>query len=300
VIIAVTGGTGFVGSRFVDAALAAGHSIRALTRRPQPPRDGMTWVPGTLEDGTALHALVSGSDAVVHVAGLTNAPNRAAFERGNVIGTEAVVEAARSSNVHRFVHVSSLSAREPDLSNYGWSKAGAEAVVAWSQLDWVMVRPPAIYGPGDTDHIDLFKAARLGLVPLPPGGRLSVIHADDLARLLLALTNSGSSGVTYEADDGHDGGWSHADYARAIADAVGRKALLLPMPATLVRLGAKADRLFRGAKAKLTPDRAAYFCHPDWVIDPTKRPPSDLWMPNLLTAEGLKTTAAWYRNEGWL
>jgi UDP-glucose 4-epimerase len=300
VIIAVTGGTGFVGSRFVDAALAAGHSIRALTRRPQPPRDGMTWVPGTLEDETALHALVSGSDAVVHVAGLTNAPNRAAFERSNVTGTEAVVEAARGANVRRFVHVSSLSAREPDLSNYGWSKAGAEAVVAWSQLDWVMVRPPAIYGPGDTDHIDLFKAARLGLVPLPPGGRLSVIHADDLARLLLALTNGGGSGVTYEADDGHDGGWSHADYARAIADAVGRKALLLPMPATLVRLGAKADRLFRGSKAKLTADRAAYFCHPDWMIDPTKRPPSDLWTPEIATAEGLKTTAAWYRNEGWL
>ena len=49
-----------------------------------------------------------------------------------------------------------------------------------------------------------------------------------------------------------------------------------------------------------TPDRAAYFCHPDWVVDPAKRPPIDLWGPRVQTEEGLKATAAWYRTEGWL
>jgi hypothetical protein len=96
------------------------------------------------------------------------------------------------------------------------------------------------------------------------------------------------------------GGWSHADFARAIGSAVGRKVVTIPLPRSLVRVGASLDGMLRGAKAKLTTDRAAYFCHPDWVIDATKRPPVDLWTPKIATAAGLAATAAWYREQGWL
>ena len=63
---------------------------------------------------------------------------------------------------------------------------------------------------------------------------------------------------------------------------------------------ARADTLLRGSKAKLTTDRAAYFCHPNWVVDPGKRPDAGLWRPEQETRQGLKDTAAWYEAKGWL
>ena len=88
--------------------------------------------------------------------------------------------------MRRFIHVSSLSAREPALSDYGWSKAKSERLVAASGLDWTIIRPPAVYGPGDRETFELFKMARRGIVALPPRGRFSVIHVEDLCRLILA------------------------------------------------------------------------------------------------------------------
>lgn len=299
--LAITGGTGFVGRTLLRLAVEQGLQVRALARRLQPPLAGVEWIEGALDRADTLRTLAGGSDAIVHVAGVVNAADRAGFEAGNAGGTLAMVEAARDTGVARFIHVSSLSARQPELSNYGWSKAQAEAVVQASGLNWTIVRPPAIYGPGDRDHLDLFKAAKWGIIPLPPTGRISEIEVSDLARLLLALASAADqSGKLYEADDGKPGGWSHADFARAIGAAVGRKVIALPVPASIVRLGARLDGLIRGRGARLTPDRAAYFCHPDWVIDPVARPDAALWTPQVDTLAGLKATAEAYRKAGWL
>jgi uncharacterized protein YbjT (DUF2867 family) len=297
--LAITGATGFVGQTLVRLASAQGWHVRALTRSPKPSIDGLSWINGSLEGAASLAELVRGSDAVIHVAGVVNARDRAGFAKGNIDGTRAIIEAAKSEGIRRFIHVSSLSAREPALSNYGWSKAEAESVVAKSGLDWTIVRPPAIYGPGDKDMLDLFKMAQRGFVLLPPAGRLSVIEVSDLARLLLALIDRRETiGQIYDGDDGRDGGWSHVEFGRAIGDAVGKRVVTLSMPRSLVSLGAKLDRLFRGGKAKLTADRAAYFCHPDWVIQ--TRVPAEIWAPQIETITGLRNTAQAYRDAGWL
>ena len=299
--LAITGGTGFVGGRLLALAAAEGHTVNALARRPQPDQTRVTWVGGALEDRAAMHRLVATADAVIHVAGVVNAPDEAGFTAGNVTGTLQLLAAATAAGAQRFVHVSSLAAREPELSLYGRSKAQGERLVAESGLDWAIVRPPAVYGPGDRELLDLFKAARTGLVPLPPRGKLSAIHVDDLTPLLLALVQPGApSRVIYEADDGHAGGYTHQEFARAIGCAVERSPVLLPLPAGLLHLGARLDRLFRRDKAKLTPDRAAYFCHPDWTADPAKAPPPDLWRPRIGLEQGLAATAAWYSAQGWL
>src|SRR5213592_4691754 len=185
--LGVTGGTGFVGSHLLDVAIASGHQVKALTRREQPFRDGVEWIPGSLDDRAALQRLVTESDAVIHIAGVISAPGKAGFDRGNVEGTLAMLAAATAGGVQRFIHVSSLAAREPKLSMYGASKARAEELVHSSGLDWAIVRPPAVYGPGDRETLELFRMAKLGLMLMPPRGRVSVIHARDLARLLLAL-----------------------------------------------------------------------------------------------------------------
>ena len=164
-----------------------------------------------------------------------------------------------------------------------------------SSLAWTMVRPPAVYGPGDLEMLELFRAARFGVLPMPPAGRLSLIHVDDLARLLLALAGQDTGRAIYEPDDGTPGAWTHTGFARAIGTAVGRRVLPLSLPAGVLRLGARLDRLARGDKAKLTPDRAAYMAHPDWTSSPDARPPEALWRPRIATADGLAATAAWYR-----
>jgi len=298
--LAITGGTGFVGARLLDAALAGGHHVRALTRRPQGPRDGVTWIDGALDRPASLDLLVEGANAVIHVAGVVNPPDAAGFEAGNVTGTGAMLAAAEKAGVARFVHTSSLAAREPRMSLYGASKARSETLVAASPLATAIVRPPAIYGPGDRELLEMFKMAARGVVLLPPAGRLSLLQVDDLARLLLALAAPTAPSLTVEPDDGHRGGWTHVEFANLLGAAVGRKVRTLSMPKRAMAAAAQADRLLRGANARLTPDRAAYFCHPDWVADPANAVPAAIWSPEISTEQGLAATAKWYRAAGWL
>ncbi len=301
--IALTGGTGFLGQAVVDWACQRGVSLRALARREQPPCNGVEWVRGDLADRAALARLVEGAQAVLHVAGVVNTPDPMGFHLGNVAGTEAVVEAAERAGVSRFVFVSSLAAREPGLSAYGKSKRHAEEGVQTSTLDWTIVRPPAIYGPRDREMFELFRAARWGMVPIPPaGGRASVVHVDDLARLLVALLPSDPalSRRIVEPDDGREGGWTHEALARAIGHAVGREIWAPHVPKWALLAGARLDRLIRGKRARLTPDRVGYMVHPDWVSRPDKAPPAELWRPEIPTQEGLAATARWYRGQGWL
>jgi uncharacterized protein YbjT (DUF2867 family) len=303
VTLAVTGATGFVGQAVIDQALGAGFEVKALARREQLFRMGVEWVSGDLADKEALRRLVRGSEAVIHVAGVVNAPDPAAFEAGNVAGTLSVIEAALAEGVPRFVCVSSLSAREPELSCYGASKARAEKLVRASGLDWTIVRPPWIYGPRDRDTLDLFKAARWGLMPMPPSeGRSSLLHVDDLSRLLLTLASGGEevAHMTFEPDDGKANGWSHYELARAIGWAMGRRPWVVHLSRKSLERAARADRMVRGGKAKLTADRVGYMSHPDWVVSQGAIPPESLWRPVVRTREGLKATAQWYRANDWL
>lgn len=296
--IAITGGTGFVGKRLIDLALERGHTVRALARKPQQARPGVTWITGALDSTEALPRLLEGTDAVIHVAGIVNAPTRADFAAGNIAGTTAMIDAASAGGTARFIHISSLSAREPALSNYGWSKAGGEDAVAASSLDWTIVRPPAVYGPRDLEMRDIFRLARLGLALMPPPGQMSLIHVDDLARLLLTLVGTDPGRLMLEPDDGR--AWTHDEFARAVGTAVGQRVLTLALPRGLLSLAARADKLLRRDGAKLTQDRANYLSHPDWAADPARRPSAELWRAEINTADGLAATAAWYRANGLL
>lgn len=300
--VALTGATGFVGAATLERLLEAGWTVRALTRRDQPARRGVVWVMGALDDCTSLTELCEGSDAVLHVAGVVNAADAAGFETGNVTGTANLIAAAKRAGIRRFVHVSSLSAREPQLSIYGASKLRGEKLVGTSMLDWTIVRPPGVYGPGDKDVLDMFRLAAKGIALLPPRGRGSWIHVDDLARLLVALLppHEDASARIFEADDGVEGGWTHEAFARAIGWAVGRRVFTFHAPPVLLKLAARGDRLFRGEAAKLTLDRAGYMSHPDWTITRSNAPPKALWKPQIATRQGLKDTARWYRSHNWL
>jgi uncharacterized protein YbjT (DUF2867 family) len=301
-VVALTGATGFVGKATLERLLEAGWQVRALTRSDQPKRAGFTWIKGALDRPESLAVLCEGANAVLHIAGVVNAPDKSGFEAGNVTGTANMLAATKQAGIARFVHVSSLSAREPQLSDYGASKAKAEKLVATSLLDWTIIRPPGVYGPGDKDVFEMFRMAQRGFCLLPPAGISSWIHVDDLARLLVAAlpAHEDATARTFEADDAEPGGWTHEGFARAIGWALGKRITTINAPRPLLFAAAWTDRLVRGKKAKLTPDRASYMSHSDWVIDRKAAPPAALWKPQIATRDGLKSTARWYKAHGWL
>lgn len=286
--IAITGATGFVGRQTLALAQSP---LRALTRSPQPAHPGVTWVSGDLANPGDLCA---GTTAVIHIAGIVNAPTRAGFDAGNVAGTASILAAAKAAGVRRFVHVSSLAAREPQLSMYGASKADAEALVMASDLDWVIVRPPGVYGPQDRELLDIYKLANKGLYIAPPG-RFSLIYVDDLAAALLALAAAGPSNTILEIDDGHPNGYSHPEFARIVGRALGKPSRVIPLPLSMLHLAARL-----GFAAKLTPDRARYIAHPDWVVRGGNAEMAQIWSPRFDIAAGTADTVAGYRAKAWI
>ena len=302
-ILALTGVTGFVGGHLLDAAVAGGWAVRALVRRPQAARAGMTFVLGGLDDAAALATLCDGAGAVIHVAGAINAPSRAAFFAANAEGTRALLAAAVKAGVPRFVQVSSLAAREPGLSDYGASKTAADALVSATDVSAAIVRPPAVYGPGDRETLALFRLAARGIVPAVGRGRFSIVHVHDLATALLALAQAGGPNGVFEVGDGTPGGFTQAAFARAIGVALGRRVRVVPVPGALLPVGAALDTLaarLSGRAPQLSRDRARYFAHPDWTADTAPLIATGVWRPRIGAVEGLAATAAWYRKAGWL
>src|SRR5664280_2771271 len=186
-LVALTGGTGFVGSHVAHALLAAGYRVRALARRPEDPGwlkgTGAELVKGDVRDVATLPALVEDASAVVHVAGKTSARSEAEYMAANAAGSANVVAAVRKSAPHaHVVLVSSQAAGGPSpngapvraadpprpVSSYGRSKlAGEEAVRNEPGLAFTILRPSAVYGPRETAIRDLFVAASRGFVPVP-------------------------------------------------------------------------------------------------------------------------------------
>ena len=97
------------------------------------------------------------------------------------------------------------------------------------------------------------------------------------------------------------GGWTHREFGAPLGRAVGVRARIISSPRFLLALGSRLDRLLRGDRAKLTADRVAYFCHPDWVASSRARALRPSYGARASTpSQGLADTAAWYQEHGWL
>jgi len=308
--VAVTGATGFIGGHVVEHLGRAGWQVRVLTRRlPQFPDVAVEAVVGALDDNRALARLVDGADAIVHVAGLVKARSRAEFFAANATGTGNLATAARQGGRSpRFVLVSSLAAREPQLSDYAASKRAGETELArcGDGLLWSILRPPAVYGPGDREILTFFRALWRGiaLLPTPRDGRLSLIHAADLAAAATALAESpGPAGEVYEVDDGRPGGYRWEEMADMAARHLAVRPLRIRVPppllVALAHASAAGHRL-TGSPAMLTPGKAREILHRDWVCRDGRLAAATGWQPRIGLDEGVAETIAWYRKNGWL
>jgi nucleoside-diphosphate-sugar epimerase len=246
---------------------------------------------------------------VVHCAGLVRAATAAAFDAVNEAGVAhlAAAAAARHSPP-RFILMSSLAAREAGLSRYAQSKRAGERALArhGGRLAWTVLRPPAVYGPGDRATLDFFRLYQRGLAPFPGGPelRLSLIHGADLAGAVAALLAADiGAGETYELRDGCAEGYSWADVADAAAKGFGRPMTRIRLPRALMEGVAVIHQGISGifgATPSLTRDKVRELYHPDWLC--ARNPIAELtgWTPRMTLDEGFAETIAWYRAEGWL
>ncbi len=286
--VLITGATGFIGKALALRLAALGGGLRCLVRnRTRAVSAGLpesSLVEGALEDPGSLARAAANARCIVHLAGATRAFTAADFLAANAAGTAAL--AAAAPNDCRFVLVSSLAAAGPSrdgdgsaaapdrchpCSHYGASKlAGERALLAHRErLDWCVIRPPIVYGPAD-DATRLLIGQALGLLaPVPFRRRpLSLIFVEDLVDLLItAMAKQGGGG--FVPAEGAERSDTHG-LPRAIAEAAGRAARLLPVPMPLVRcLGPLFDLVqrVRGKPGFLCSDKLREASAPGWVAD---------------------------------
>jgi nucleoside-diphosphate-sugar epimerase len=310
-LVAVTGITGFIGGHLAGELTRRGWRLRALVRSmprfPAVAGPPVEVVQGSLSDRKSLQGLVAGADAVLHLAGAIKGRSRADFMAANADGTAALAEIWRAHAPDaRFLHLSSMAAREPGLSHYSASKHAAEhrLQAIGAGANWCILRPAAVYGPGDRETLRIFRAAAGPLQPMLNGAaaRLTMIHAADLARAVAALLDAGPAGVCHEVTDARHQGYSWDELARAAASALGRAARPLRVPGFAVRaLGLVGDAAALGGVAgMLTSQKAREILHSDWRSDTARQPPASLWQPEIDLHQGFAEAVVWYRAAGWL
>jgi len=300
-----------VGRALTVTLVRRGWRVRALARRPRSLSDlsGIEVVPGSLEDPESLRRLVADAGTVVHCAGAIKARNTREFYDINAAGTARLADiAAEAVLPPRFLLISSLGAREPDLSAYVGSKRRAEEELARHRddLSYCIIRPPAVYGPGDRETLENFRQFARGFAIVPAGskGRFSLIFVDDLADAVATLLDVPAwSGSIIDVDDGREGGYSWRDLIAIAGDRLGRPVRRIGVPFSLawlpVVIGQTVAKLL-GRTPMLTTAKLRELFHPDWV----SRSRSDTlladWRAQTDFKEGFGRTMLWYKQANWL
>lgn len=292
--IALTGATGFVGRAVLNRLLAEGVSVRCLSRRENalPNRTGITEIRGDLEDDAALARLVEGAEVVIHAAGGLGAEDAETLTRINVAASQRLARLSAEAGAARFIFLSSLTAREPQLSPYAASKRAAEQVVAEAAcaMPAISLRLPAIYGPGDANTAPLIALMRKGWLPHPAvESRFSLLHVDDAASAVVAAAAASEPlEGAYEIPAGDPVDW------RSLAEAAervrGRPVRPLAAPPALLKLAATASQgvnRLTGARHAFTPGKAREMLHADWTVRSAGFTAKTGWEPAVSLQDGL-------------
>lgn len=322
----VTGATGFVGSHLVERLLSEGLEVICMTRATS----NSEWIDSlpvevrqaTLDDSNALTAAVKNVDFVFHVAGLTKGRSHDDYHAVNVEGTRRLLDAAiRVGHVdQRFLYVSSLTAVGPNrgvgpsdettephpVDSYGETKLAAEQCVLGeaSRMPVTIVRPPAVYGPRDRSFLTLFRAAkRFHMVPSigPSTQELSFVHVSDLVDgIWRAAATPVAVGRTYFISGGIH---RRKEVMDALAEALDMRLLRIRIPSIAAKAVGELGELvwtLTGKSQIVSRRKIRDMLRPRWTCS-WERARAELGLePNIDLQSGMKDTARWYRENGWL
>jgi len=324
--IFLTGGTGFVGSFLAEALLKKGHKVRVLVRTTS----NLRWIAdldvecfyGSLDDKESLKHGLKGMDYVYHAAGLTKALNPYDFFRVNYESTRNFIDTIVESGIalERFVLVSSQAAVGPSptmepidetapphpLTDYGMSKLKAEqyALSQKKKLPLTVVRPPAVYGPRDTDVLNFFKTVKLGLIPRLGGKErfLSLIYVKDLVEgIIRAGERKKALGKVYFLANPQPYSWE--TLARTALNYFGKRGISINVPMFLMRgaaafsegLGKLLARPSIVNRQKVDEMKADF-----WVCSPARAKRDLNFEAPTPLEKGITETLSWYEAAGWL
>lgn len=299
--IALTGGSGFLGSHLLPVLLNEDLEVTCLSRRPDASFPACARIiAGDCLDESSLAPFLAGQDVLLHMASVLFAPSWQSYLEANARGVRNLINAIKSlppeARPKRAVYISSLAAAGPcasapgldesaapaPVSAYGWSKLFGEKLFQEAFGDKAMIlRPPIIYGSGDKGLLPMFKSAAIGLGVSPGSFRdfpVSVIHADDVSRAILLLIQNGGSGV-YHLNDGRE--HDMASFCRAMGAAQGKKVRTLRAPLPLMGASAalcSAWGSVAGKAAKVLGRRQPKA--PQWNLDKYREARQAGWLAN--------------------
>lgn len=318
-MILVTGGSGFIGSHLVARLCSRGERVRCLLRRKTnrelPAQAEVVF--GELVSGAGLQEALEGIDTVIHVAGVTKALGIDDYYAGNARATEKLARAVAGRGI-RLVHVSSLAAVGPSLdgtpvgedaeprplTHYGKSKLEGERIVRTLVPDAVIVRPPVVYGPHDTDVFRILKPLSQGIAVQIGGGErwFSAIYVGDLVEGLIAASLAApASEKTYFLAHATPVSWS--ELRASTARITGRNARVLRIPAGVAYAAGWGAEMWAHltskpgiiSREKVTEAQCSY-----WTCD-TRRAAVEIGFEAGTSLDaGLAQTLSWYREAGWL
>ncbi|MBI5073877.1 MAG: NAD-dependent epimerase/dehydratase family protein [Nitrospirae bacterium] len=316
----VTGATGFIGSFLVEALSRKGYDVTCLVRKTS----NIKWLRhltlqylyADLDDTDSYAENLGGFAYIFHLAGLTKADTAKDFYHANAECTQKLITATAEKNpaLKRFLHVSSLAAAGPSLDSrplledlpacpvsvYGKSKLeGEKAVLSLKgQLPVTIIRPPAVYGPRDTDFFLVFKAVQNRLFPYWGRSSYSLIYVEDLVQgmILAAEKEVAAEKIYYLADSRI---YTNDEVLAAVSSALGRKAFRLRLPRSVLPIIAALLQKIR-KKGIINPDKIQEIRYPHWTCDPARAMKELGFYVETPLGEGFKKTADWYRKEKWL
>ncbi|AEA33774.1 NAD-dependent epimerase/dehydratase family protein [Hippea maritima] len=301
----VSGATGFVGVNTVKKLIKYGHEVVAFVRNKglaEKLLDRQVDVfQGSIEDFDTVYSGLKGCDAVIHIAGQIKAHNLDDLYTTNRIGSRNVAVASRRLNINNVVYVSSLAARGPDgagsvVSHYGYSKRLGELEFIHNLFDanLKIIRPPIVYGPFDKGLLELFRMARLGVLP-KMDKYYSFIFIDDLVEAIVKLINLDfDSPRIYCISSGK---YHCKEINQALLRAAGKNgAFYLPLNDKI----AMAGLLFSTSKSPFSRDKIREIKPKAWTCDSERLNKDIKFSPTIDIFTGFDITFRWYEEHGWI
>jgi nucleoside-diphosphate-sugar epimerase len=316
----VTGATGFIGSFLAEALIRKGYEVSCLVRKTSDLKWlkhlRLQYLVADLDDTHSYAKKLAEFEYIYNLAGLTKADSAKDFYHANATCTKKLVTTAAETNpaLKRFLHVSSLAAAGPSIdgrplneyapscpvSAYGKSKLDGEKAVlsCKGMLPITIVRPPAVYGPRDTDFFLVFKAVQNRLFPYWGRSSYSLIYVEDLVQgmILTAEKEEAADKVYYLADSRI---YTSDDILTVMSSTLDRKAFRVRLPRFILpALGVLLQKIQK--KGIINPDKIQEIRYAHWICDPARAMQELGFHAETSLEQGFMKTADWYRKEKWL